>query len=78
MKNYSINFFFPTQPGGRQEVTIRQEATNLGTAFARAWRQLKSMDKYKGRKGLDNCRIGVALIRGGPVEAIEAEASTES
>jgi len=62
MKHYSISFFFPTQPGGRQEAVVREQGSNPGIALARAWRQVKHMPKYKGRKGLDNFRVGVVLI----------------
>lgn len=63
MKEFSFNFFFPTQIGSRQEHTIRTEGTSPGVAFARAWRTLKKDPKYKGRKGLDNFRVGVVQLR---------------
>lgn len=63
MKQYSFNFFFPHQPGSRQEHTERASATNVATAFFRAWHQLKRNPKYKGRKGLDTMRVGVAAIQ---------------
>jgi len=62
MKQYSFSFFFPTQPGGRQEHTERSQGSNPGVAFARAWRQLKRNPKYRGRKGLNTMRVGVTTI----------------
>jgi len=53
MRRYVFSFFFPTQVGGRQELTVDAEAANAGTAFARAWRQVKRNPKLKGRRGID-------------------------
>lgn len=72
MKTYVINFFFPTQPGGRQEKNVRVDASNLGTALARAWWQVKRDPKYKGRRGLDQACIGVSTVPHVP-EVVEAE-----
>ena len=72
MKEYSFNFFFPTQPGSRQEHTIRQEGSSPSIAFSRAWRRLKKDPKYKGRKGLDNMRVGVVLMRSWSASGQEA------
>ena len=63
MKEYSFNFFFPTQPGSRQEHTVRMQGSNPAIAFGRAWRVLRRDPKYKGRKGLENMRVGVVLMR---------------
>ncbi len=62
MKQYSFSFFFPTQPGGRQDHTERAQGSNPGIAFSRAWRQLKSNPKYHGRKGLNTMRVVVTTI----------------
>jgi len=79
MKSYSISFFFPSQPGSRQEKFCRVEASNVGTALARAWWEVRRDPKYKGRRGLDQCRIGVTQIGEVPrVQSSEGEEGTEA
>lgn len=76
MKSYAFSFFFPTQPGSRQNCTIRSQGTNMGIAFARAFRQLRKDPKYKGRKGLDTAKIGVTSFH--EVTGLVGEESTHS
>jgi hypothetical protein len=73
MKEYSIIFFFPSQSGFRQEKSVQVNAGSLGVAVARAWKTVRHDPNYKGRRGLDNARIGVSLVRnGGNVGPAEA------
>lgn len=62
-KKFHVEFFFPHLPFGIAQQNVRGvEATNMGMAVHKAFKEVKGRKGVKGRKHLDQVKITVIEI----------------
>lgn len=60
MAKYEFTFYFPQLDHERQRAEIISWGGHLGTAFNRAWKQLKLDKRYKGIKNLRPVNVSIS------------------
>lgn len=71
-KRFHVEFFFPGLPGGFANQVVRDvEATNMGMAIHKGFKEVKSRKGVKGRKTLNEAKITVIEIQAPKVANVE-------